>query len=236
MADSSTVQRAEAYLNLHLTRKGPLGAPAVGPYVTISHESGTNSEELAESVRERLQHDDRTHAWEVYSGNLIEEMLRTNHLPTAVARFLPEDRIHEVDASIGEWIGLHPNLWTLVQKTNEFMRQLASGGWAILLGRGATFATAGIPHGVHVRLVAPAEYRGQVVARRCSITPAEALAQNAVTDMARRRYVRSTFGADICEPAAYDVIVNVARVPLETITELIAHRVAAEAGSAARSP
>ena len=220
-------QKAESYLNIQLTRTGPGGTPhAAGPFVTISRESGTGGTALARALAARLPTFD-DHPWQVYSGNLIEEMLRTNHLPPHLARFLPEDRISEVDASVGEVVGLHPNLWMLVEKANALIRHLARGGHAIILGRGANFATHNLPQGVHVRLVARPAYRDARVARQLGMDVAEATAWNAGRDAARQRYVRATFSANAADPTAYDLVINVAQVPFEMMVELIARAVAA---------
>jgi cytidylate kinase len=229
MNTASPFERAAAYLNVQLSHSaGPGEAPPVGPFVTISRQSGAGGSALAQALAERLPRHDENRPWMVYSANLIEEMLRHNHLPPQLARFLPEDRISVVDAEVGELVGLHPNLWTLVRKTNELIRQLAHAGSAILLGRGANFATAAVAHGVHVRLVAAEEYRAARTAHWLSISPGAAMAHNRARDAARRRYVRATFEADIADPSGYDVLLNVERLPLEAMVELIAQLVARE--------
>ena len=220
-------QKTEAYLNVHATHAGPGGAPqAVGPFITISRESGTDGTALARALAARLPAGGER-PWAVYSGNLIEEMLRTNDLPPHLARFLPEDRVSEVDAAVGEVVGLHPNLWMLVAKANELMCRLARGGHAILLGRGANFATLNLPQGVHVRLVASPAYRDAHAARSLAIEVAEAAKRNARRDAARQRYVRATFNANLADPTAYDLVINAAQVPFDLMVELIAHCVAA---------
>jgi cytidylate kinase len=223
MSTFSSIERAQSYLTVHLTHAGPPGeGQPVGPFLTISRESGTGGSRLAQALARRLPREAGTRPWAVYSGNLIEEMLRTNNLPTQLARFLPEDRIHQFDASVGEFVGLHPNLWELVGKTNELIRQLARAGNAILLGRGANFATRDILHGVHVRLVASARFRAAATGRWLSLTPDAAASHNAMRDAARRRYVRSNFEANIDDPAAYHAMLNVERIPLEAMVEIIA--------------
>ncbi len=229
-------QKAEAYLNIHLTHTGPGGTPhSVGPFITISREAGTGGTALAQALAERLPAGDER-PWEVYSGNLIEEMLRTNDLPPHLARFLPEDRISEVDASVGEVVGLHPNLWMLVAKTNELIRRLARGGHAILLGRGSNFATLDLPNGVQVRLVASSAYRDARVARLQSLDVAEAATRNAARDAARQRYVRATFNANGADPTTYDLVINVSQIPFEMMVDLIANYVAAHERNPAAFP
>jgi cytidylate kinase len=222
----SGFQQAASYLNIHLTHAGPdVHAHPLGPFVTISRESGLGGNAFAQVLAPRLPQGN-DHPWSVYSANLIDEMLRTNQLPAHLAKFLPEDHVSEFNATIGEVVGLHPNLWMLVSKTNEMIRRIARGGNAVLLGRGANFATADLPGGVHLRLVAREAYRDACAARRLGVDLAEASAWNARRDAARRRYVKANFSANIAEPAAYDYVINLERVPLEAAVEIIVDAVA----------
>lgn len=215
---------AEAYINIHLSRTGPgPHGKGMGPFVTISRESGAGGATFARLLATRL--DDAIPGevpWTVFDRNLVEEMLRSEHLSPRLARFLPEDRVSEIDASIGELLGLHPSLWTLIQRTNEMMRELARLGHAILVGRGANFATERITGGLHVRLVAPSLQRAQHMAKELGVTVEEAARRNARIDVARRAFVRSVFASDVERSSGYDLIVNSATVPLETAAELAA--------------
>ena len=109
-----------------------------------------------------------------------------------------------------------------MQKTNETMRDLARRGHVILVGRGANFATAGIPHGVHVRLVAPKQHRAKYLTRRYGISEQEAFVSNAKCDIARHGYVKAYFNADDRDPLAYDLMINTARTSLVEAAKLVA--------------
>jgi cytidylate kinase len=223
-------EKAEAYLSIHLSHAGPGGViKAPGPFVTISRESGAGGSAVARALLDRLQLDKPADRWAVYSANLIDEMLLSAGLPAQLARFLPEDRISEIEASIGEIVGLHPNLWTLIDRTNELIRRLARDGNAIFLGRGARFATAGIANGVHVRLVAPTPVRAQRSARWLGVDEKAGALHNGRRDAARARYVHSNFEGDVTNPSEYDVIFNTATIPVSTIVEIIAGFVRAHA-------
>lgn len=204
------------------------------PFITLSRECCSGGSSLAGLLAEKLNREGPLGtSWEIFGGNVIDRMLAANQLPGQLARFLPEDRVPEVSATIGEIVGRHPSLWNLVQKANETMRRLAKDGQAILVGRGANFATAGLGGGIHVRLVAPADYRARYYARRFGVGEAEALAHNAACDAARRRYVQAHFGADVADPAAYDLVINTAQVPLAEAADLIAAHLRARAPLAA---
>jgi len=216
------LETAGAYLHAHAGNTAtPWAGKSEGPFITISRESGSGGSSLARALALRLNaHLPEGPQWTVYTGNLIEEMLQSHQLSPRLARFLPEDKIPEISAAIGELVGLHPNLWDLVQKTNELMRRLARGGFAILVGRGANFATSEIAHGVHVRLVGPVSHRAKHIAHLHQMDEADAASHNAKRDLARERYVRTNFNANISDPNAYDLVINTARAHLSEATEI----------------
>lgn len=224
------IERTDAYLNSQWREsRTPWGRPrSPEPFVTISREAGSGGASLAGILSRKLNTEISGETlWRVYEGNVTARMLEANHLPVRFARFLPEDGIPEPNASIGEFVGLHPNLWELVQKTNETIRQLATAGHVILVGRGANFATAGLEGGIHVRLVASVEHRARYLARFYGISETEARAHNARCDAARRRYVRKTFNADVTDPTAYDLTINTGQMSLVEAAKLIGAQVRA---------
>lgn len=229
-----SLERAEGFFNAewHESRSPWVKPPA--PFITISRECCSGGSRLAQMLAEKFNTDSGgPNGWSIFGGNIINQMLLANHLPKELARFLPEDKVPEVNATIGEIVGLHPSLWELVKKANETMRQLALGGQVILVGRGANFATAGIAGGVHVRLVAPPAYRARYYAQRFGVSESAALIHNTKCDAARRRYVAAHFSAAVENPAAYDLVINTAQVPLTEAVQLVAAHVHAHASVAA---
>jgi len=188
------------------------------PFITVSRECCSGGSNLAELLAKKLG---GAESWTIFGGNVITQMLASQCLPEQLARFLPEDTVPEVNATVGEIVGLHPSLWELVQKAKTTMRQLASAGNVILVGRGANFATTGIADGIHVRLVAPVDHRARYYARRFGVSEAAALAHIRKCDGARRRYVSANFNADIADPAAYDLVINTEHVPLPEAADIV---------------
>lgn len=223
MIPQPSLGQAEAYINVHLSRSGQGHfQKSTGPFITISRECGSGGSSLAGALAIRLQAEMPGEApWTVFDRNLVEAMLQARHLSPRLARFLPEDRVSELDASIGELVGLHPNLWSLIERTNEMMRELARRGQVILVGRGAHCATASIEQGLHLRLVAPADHRAARMAPALGTSLEAARSHNNHADAARRAYVRSVFQADIERASYYDLVVNTARFSLEQITDLV---------------
>jgi cytidylate kinase len=225
------LERTPAYFNSQWREsRGPFPDRAKGPFVTISRQSGSGGASLARILARRLNGQSGEEvSWNVFEGNLTTRMLRSHQLPAYFARFLPEDKVSEINASIGEIVGLHPSLYELVQKTNETMRELAQNGNVILVGRGANFATSDLKTGIHVRLVAPEQHRARYLAQLYNMSEKEAFSFNVKRDAARDRYVKSTFGANVKDSAEYDLVINTARLSLPQAAELIIAQVHARA-------
>ena len=223
METHPSIDKANAFIDIQLGRPESTRRVAIGPYLTISRESGTGGSALAEEIirrLNRLQSVDKP-VWTAFDRNLVARMLEDNHLSTTLARFLPEDKVSEIDASVGEIVGLHPSIWTMVHQTNGLMRRLAGIGNVIIVGRGANLATAGTAHGLHLRLIAPIEQRAQQTARVHDLSIDKAYLFNRKTDHARRDYVRSFFDSDIDDPATYDLVVNMAHFTIASLADVV---------------
>jgi len=223
METHPSIDKAKAYFDLQLTRRPSERHVFAGPYITLSRESGTGGGALGEEIARRLNrlHTVEEPVWTVFDRNLVARMLEDNHLSASLARFLPENKVSEIESSVNEIVGLHPNLWSLVHKTNSLMRRLAAMGNAIIVGRGSNLATAGSPHGLHLRLIGPAEQRAQRTASILGLSYEQALAFNRKTDHARRDYVRSFFNAEIDDPSSYDLIVNMEHFGTDTAADMV---------------
>jgi len=222
---SLVLDRAETYLNTQWRDSNtPWSRQQYShAFVTVSRQSGSGGTSFARALARQLNSaaPDGT-LWTVFEGNLTARMLAANHLSPHLARFLPEDKVSEINASIGELVGLHPNLWELMQKMNRAMCDLAEHDHAILVGRGANFATRHIEGGVHVRLVAPPEHRAHYQSLLYDMSEQEALVFNAKRDAASRRYVKANFNANIDDPRGYDLVLNTGEIPISEAAAITA--------------
>ena len=238
METHSSIDKAKAYFDLQFGQASTGYRVTVAPLITISRECGTGGNALGEEIARRLNRllEVDQPPWTVFDRNLVARMLEDNHLAASLARFIPEDKVSEIDSSVGEIVGLHPSIWTLVHNTNSLMRRLAAIGHAIIVGRGANFATAGSAHALHLRLIASPEQRARRIAQVLGLSPDQALAYGRRTDHARRDYVRSFFEADIDDPAGYDLIINMDRFTTETAADLAVSVLHSRGWIEARSP
>lgn len=198
------------------------------PAITISRETGAGAVTIAQMAAERLDReeegDDRC-PWTVFDRNLTEKVLEDHNLPAKLKRFMPEDAISPVDDVLEELLGLHPSQWTLVQHTTETILRLATLGNVVLVGLGANLITARLKHVLHVRLVAPLERRLRHAEQYYKLGRKDAIDFVRKNDLARRRYVRRYFNADIEDPVGYHLTINTGQVTFPEAARLIAEGV-----------
>lgn len=201
-------------------KRGKLPRPAI----TISRESGTLAPAIATLVAQELDvvcPGDPPRPWTVFSRNLVTKILEDHSLATRIEEFMPEDVRFPLTESFEYLLGLHPPPGVLREYGKETIRKLAINGNVILVGRGAAVIAAGVPHVLHVRLIAPFPFRAKNFARSHGITNQEAEPMVRAHDVARRRYVRAYLNADVTDPTHYDLVINTGNKSLERVARII---------------
>jgi len=228
MNSQPAFDRCLAFINCQLRPNGKarLAASAVGQKcaVTISRQAGCGARVIAEKLAEYLQvgAPKESAPWAVLDRDLVEKVLEEHSLPRRLAKFMPEDRIPEIEDTLDDLLGVHPPSWILVRQTAETILRLAQLGNVILIGRGANVITRRLDHVLHVRLVGSFDRR-QERAQQCEhLNRKAALDFIRRADRGRKRYLKKYFGQDIEDPLLYHLIINTDLVPCEKAALIIA--------------
>ena len=163
--------------------------------------------------------------WAVFDANLAQQVLEDHKLSPELERFMAENARLPVEAIVEEILGLHPSGWILVQHTTQTILRLAGLGHTILVGRGGNVITARLPSVFHVRLVAPLPTRIRHTSVYYNLSEAEAAKFIREQDLARSRYLRRYFNAEIDDPALYNVTLNTGRFGLSRAADVITTRI-----------
>jgi cytidylate kinase len=192
--------------------------------ITITREFGAGGGEVGQRLAELL-------GWQLLDRELLHEAAQVQHVPDAELERLDEKTVDLVDR-----FRLHPPHQQYLHGLTEAVRQAATRGNVILVGRGARHLLADMPEALHLRLVAPKAWRVQRMAVREGWSEEHALAQLDHTDRSRNRFTRYFFGVAAGEPSQYDLTVNSGRLPLDHVVALVADAVRGIPPAAAGRP
>lgn len=194
------------------------------PAITLSRQAGCNVKAVANELLGLMQGHEasKQREWMILDRNLVEKVLEEHELPRQVAKYMPEDRVSAIQGAVEEMLGLHPSARTMVQQTAETISHLARLGHVILIGRGANVITQDMRNVFHVRLVAPVDVRVERIMARNHLDLKAARDYVRKSDLARKRYVKDHFHADIDDFLRYDLVINTARLSYKAVAEVIA--------------
>lgn len=227
MMAQPSIERCKAFIDCQLQpARDRLVAAKSGERwraVTISRQAGSGAHAMAEELANYMQtsRPKETPPWTVFDRDLVKKVIEEHHLPERMARFLAEDRISELQDTVDELFGLHPQSWTLVRQTVETILHLVELGRVIIIGRGAGIATRNLDYVFHVRLVGSLDRRLQYVKESCKLGEKEALKFIHQEDRGRRRYLKKYFNLEIDDPLLYHVVINTDRVPPKLAARMI---------------
>lgn len=232
MTHSQSVDACKAYLSCQYRQASKEQSEAhekvSEPFVTISRQTGAGGITIGEKLVSHFNERDRNARcpWTLFDRNLIAVALEEHNLPQEFAKFMPEDKVSDIQDMIEELFGLHPSEWTLVHKTSETILHLAQMGNVIIVGRGANVITRKfLSTGFHVRLIGSLEMRIRHIQDYYHLTREEAAGFIKKEDEGRRRYLRQNFDKDIIDPLLYDLTINTDFLPYDDAAKLIADEV-----------
>jgi cytidylate kinase len=177
--------------------------------LTVSREYGAGGGEAARRLAEAL-------GWELLDQQLLHQAAIVEQVPDADLERLDEKAINMLDR-----FRLHPPHQKYIHGITEVVRQAAARGNVVLVGRGARHLLGEASNALHLRLVAPREWRVQRMAQREGWSAEQALARCLEVDRTRDRFTRYFFGTAALQPDQYDLVVNTGRVSLDDVVACV---------------
>ncbi len=197
-----------------------------GPVVTISREYGCPAKMIAQDLSIKLNNlifrSNLKHHWRWISKEILEES----------AKELKMDKHTVKDVvNAGERGVMDDLIWGLsnkfypgedkVKKTiavviNEF----ASQGRVIIVGRGGVSLTRHVKKSLHIRLVAPFDWRVKIVSERYNLPYAKALKKTKEID-SKRDNLRAYFEGKAPDDSIFDIVFNYSTMTEQEILESI---------------
>jgi cytidylate kinase len=200
------------------------------PIVTISRQFGAGGSSVAAIVAAEL-------GAEIVDKKLIDEVAGRLTLEPSQVEAEAERPRTLLERLVRSFSTLEPGMgagWSppypdplfdprkeITHLTEQVIREVAAGGNAVIVGRGAGFVLRDRQDIFRVFLRAPEAVRVKVLVARFGLSEAQAQRKMHETDSNRAAYIRQLYGRDWCDPDEYDLVVNTGRIGYATAAELI---------------
>jgi cytidylate kinase len=188
-------------------------APSL-PFVTVSRQYGCEAMEFAGALAELLTRESQLPPghWQVYNRQIIESIGAEAPLSTGLLESLDVRARSGLEEFFQTLVGHSPPDIEVLKLLVRVERALAHHGHCILVGRGGAMLTRDIANGLHVRLVAPEEWRQNSLVTRFGWDAARARQFIREEDENRSAFFRKYLNQDVNDPLHYDLILNVSRL------------------------
>ena len=200
--------------------------------ITISRQYGAGGSEVAARVARALE-------WRVVDNELVERVaVRAGLAPEDVAE--REERVPTfIERLARTLVAATPELAVpaeaggtasslseddLVRVTELVVEEVAAEGRVVLVGRAAPAVLARERDAIHVKIVAPREWRVRAAAERLGVSLEEAGKVTEDTDKMRARYHRQHYHRDWSDPTLYHMMLNTAALGLDGAVEVVVAR------------
>jgi cytidylate kinase len=197
-------------------------SPEFHQFITISRQYGCEGAALAHRLVDILNERCRpSFAWVTYDHELLSKISTDPRLRKNVVEALDSRRHEQMGKLFDTILNRKAKDASEMRQLADVVRTLAVLGRAVLLGRGSYLITQDLKTGLHVRLVAPLDWRALRVAATREVTHAKAKKIIATGERRREQYMRKHFiehPEHIIDP---DLVIDNSRFNLVQIGEIV---------------
>ena len=206
------------------------GVSKAGPVVTISREYGCPAKRLAGSLVTTLNEIEienfTKNRWKWIGKEVMEESARELNLkPQIIQDIVQSDEQNVIDEIVLSLSHKYYPGNNKVKKTiRQFIYSIAQQGHVVIVGRGGVAITHDIENALHIKIMAPLEWRIQSVSKRQKIS--EQAAKKLISDIDKKRLnMRNHFFGRKTDDSVFDIIFNYVRFDdsmiIDTITTIM---------------
>lgn len=178
------------------------------PFLTISRQFGCTAFELSKALAAGLETIFPEVSFEVYDRKLLELLADDDEMLSEMVNSFSKRTKTEMNDWLDSTFSGKPPELKVYRHLARTQVTLASAGSCILIGRGGALTTRHLKNGIHIRMIAPINWRieelKKIPERRDSTT------RDVVEryDREREGFVRKYMGIDITDPVNYDLVLN----------------------------
>ncbi len=192
------------------------------PFITISREYGSGGYEIAEKIASGINRESNNdQVWAAYDRKLLENIMDDMGFTQSLTETMTGNARKSMTNLIQTSFSKFPPQVAVYRKLVETIRLLVINGHVIIVGRAGNVITRDIPGGLHVRIVAPMEYK---IDRMMSLTGEKRKDVEKIIkkkSIERDSFMKEYIKFDPANTANFDLIINNARFTSEEAANLI---------------
>lgn len=198
-----------------------------GPLITISREAGSNAEDLAHKIAEKLNQRHHGPNWRVLSKEIFYKSAKDLDMhPEHVMRVFKYEESYTLNDILNAFgTKKFKSEKRVIKTVNEVIRSFAEEGFCIIVGRASHIIASDIKSALHLRLIAPLEYRIKTIMEHDKLNRSDAIAYIEKLERERKAF-RKAVRKESPEKDTFDICINRASFEDEETVDLI--EVAAE--------
>ncbi len=214
------------YMNERVGKRERIIPQSDGPVITISREYGCPAKRigkyLSEVLTEKLKHHGSTKEWKWLSKEIIEESARELKLTPSLVKNLSEYKNRSMFDNLALFFSdrYYPSDAKINNTIAKFIHTAATEGNVIIVGRAAEAITKNFKRSLHIKLVAPLDWRAEIISNTFGKTLSEAKKEAIEMDR-RRAQFRHYFEKDVPDEEFYDAWFNCKEMTDDEIVELM---------------
>ena len=199
-----------------------------GPVITISRQTGCGARGIAWAICEELNKNkpspksDGNGKWKFISREILQESAQQLNLDPDALKSVIDDKNRGMMDQIVSALSTHSHKsdQKIMKTVQDVIRQFGNNGKVIIIGRGGASICHDIRLSLHIRLVAPEDWRISEIARRLDFSKAYATEYVRKRDVERELLVTKLLGRKP-DSSAYDVELNRSRFTEKELADAI---------------
>jgi cytidylate kinase len=201
----------------------PMESGKARPFVTLSRQYGCDAFDVASGLVARLnERCGRARHWEVYDRSLVELVASDAEISDRIVKSMTSEHRTAFEEFLRDMVLKIPSRDKIFIRTARVIKSLAWHGYAVIIGRGGYRLCSELPHGFHVQIVAPAEWRAaRVLVEQEFSDSVAAMKHLRSMDRVREEFFQYHFDRKIGGGEEFDMVINNSRFPPLQIVDLI---------------
>lgn len=197
-----------------------------GPVITISRQTGCGARGIAWAICEEFNKRKETakgeNKWKFISREILQESAEQLNLDPAALKNVINDKDRNIMDQIVGALSTHSHKsdQKILKTVHDVIRQFGNNGKVVIIGRGGASICHDIKNSLHVRLIAPEDWRIEEIARRLDFSKAYATQYVRKRDEERELLVTKLFGKKP-DSTSYDIEINCSRFTEKELSEVI---------------